>query len=220
MLNRFKGSLVPPMVLLAVTAAFLYATRPAKSSAVDFARIPSQFPGWRGQDVEADPTSVEILQPDGMLTRRYEDGRGRPAWLCIVYHENNKYGAHDVPVCYTSQGYAKKALARETVPVAGGNLTVNRLLAGKVGDTRVIYYWFAIGGRYFADAGEFRKAQMISGLVRNRSAGALVRLEIGVDGEDVAKADTRLKDLTRRVAADLPLAFGAHAATSQISSQD
>lgn len=213
MLNRLKGSALPPLLLLALTGIVFHASRPGKPEVVDFGRIPSAFPGWQGRDVEADAQSVEILQPDGILMRRYEDAGGRQAWLCVVYHQNNKYGAHDVPVCYTSQGYVKKALNLEEVPLGAGLLTVNRLLASKVSETRIVYYWFAIGGRYFADAGEFRRAQMISGLVRNRSHGALVRLETRVEGDDVAAADTRLRDLARRVAADLPRAFSRSGAT-------
>jgi len=86
---------------------------------------------------------------------------------------------------------------------------VNRLVAGKLYDTRLVYYWFATGEAYFADAGEFRRAQMISGLVRNRSHGALVRLETQVENDDVAGAEARLQELTGRVLESLPRAFSA-----------
>jgi EpsI family protein len=218
MLNRLKGTALPPLVLLALAGALLLSSHRTKIGGVDFGRIPDAFPGWQGHDSQVDDKTVEILQPDGLLMRRYQDVTGRVAWLCIVYHENNKYGAHDVPVCYTSQGYAKESLNRWEVPFGHGKLLVNRLLAGKVNDTRVVYYWFAIGGRYFVDSGEFRRAQMISGLLRNRSEGALVRLETSVEGGDVAAADARLEDLTRRVAGVLPRVFDASAgATPAIS---
>ena len=207
MLNRHKGSALLPIVMLVLASAAVYASRPARLHGVDLGRVSRSFPGWQGRDIAADPVSVEILQPDGILMRRYDDPAGHIAWLCIVFHQNNKYGAHDVPVCYTSQGYAKKSLGRAEIPLPDGRLAVNRLVAGKVNDTRVVYYWFAIGARYFADAGEFRRAQMVSGLIRNRSYGALVRLETRVDGQDLAGADRRLQNLAMRVAADLPRAF-------------
>jgi EpsI family protein len=209
MLKRLKGSAYLPVLLLALAAAVLYSSRPERLTGVDFGRIPESFPGWRGRDIAVDPVSVEILQPDAILMRRYEDAEGRPSWLCIVYHQNNKYGAHDVPVCYTSQGYAKKSLDREQIAAGPGGLTVNRLVAGKTHDTRVVYYWFVTGGEYFADAGEFRRAQMISGLIHNRSHGALVRLETQIQDADVAGAEARLRDLTARVVENLPRAFSA-----------
>ena len=209
MLRRLKGAAALPLFVLGATAAIIFASRPSHLAGVDFERVPYSFPGWWGRGVEVDPVAVEILQPDAIVMRRYDDAQGRACLLCIVYHQNNKYGAHDVPVCYTSVGYAKKALDRQTLPAGAAGLTVNRLVAGKPQDTRVVYYWFTTGERDFADAGLFRRAQMISGLVSNRSHGALIRIETQAEGGDLHGAEARLGDLTARIVESLPAAFAA-----------
>jgi EpsI family protein len=206
--KRLKGTVLPPVVILALAAVAAHLARPAEVRSLDLDLIPPVLAGWRGQDTPLDSISVEVLQPDVSLMRRYDGPGGAPAWLCVVYHQNNKYGAHDVPVCYISQGYSKRDLGRARIRRPDGTeFEVNRLVAGKPRDTRLVYYWFAIGDRFFAKAGEFRRAQMISGLLRNRSEGALVRIETPVIGGDIEGAEARLQDLGRRLLVHLPAAF-------------
>ena len=94
------------LVLLAGTGLYGALHPPANLAAGRgvLRKVPELLGEWNGADLSFEDAVVDELHPDDLLVRRYTRGADL-VWLCIVYHQNRRYGAHDPHVCYESQGY-------------------------------------------------------------------------------------------------------------------
>ena len=168
------------------------------------ASCPTRFGDWNGTELSFEEAVVEELKADDLLIRRYEKGK-EIAWLCVVYHRNRRYGAHDPRVCYESQGYIVEREAQARIRDGSpAGLAVNRFVADRTHDRRLVYYWWATRGLATADAGAFRRAMAVAGVLDQRSWGAFVRVEALVRNHDDALADSVASDFASRVAVVLP----------------
>lgn len=174
---------------------------------------PTQFGQWNGTELSFENAVVEDLKADDLLIRRYERG-SEVAWLCIVYHQNKRYGAHDPHVCYESQGYMVEQEGRVTLDDGTpGGFQVNRFVAVRSRDKRLVYYWYRTAGERTADAGAMRNRMALAGALDNRSWGAFVRVEELVRGNDLAGAKRALDDFALRVAREIPALFDSTSTT-------
>lgn len=201
--------------LLLATAGYV-ALHPPVNLAVGrgvLAAVPSRFGPWNGTELSFEDAVVEELKADDVLIRRYESA-GQVVWLCLVYHQNRRYGAHDPRLCYESQGYVVESEGRARVADgAGGGIEVNSFIASRRSEQRVVWYWWTTKGLSTADAEAFRRRMAVAGALENRSWGSFVRVEsIARDG-DIAAATRRVADFSARVAASLPGVFAATAET-------
>jgi EpsI family protein len=196
-------------LMLVATAAYVLLHPPenlALGRAV-LARCPASFGEWNGTDLSFENAVVEELDADDLLVRRYERGED-VAWLCVIYHRNKRYGAHDPQLCYESQGYVVERESRERVDDGTpGGLEVNRFIADRPRDRRLVYYWYRAGGLTTANVEAMRRQMALAGAIDNRSWGAFVRVETKVRERDDAAAAVRLADFAARVADGLPAVF-------------
>jgi EpsI family protein len=173
---------------------------------------PTRFGDWNGTDLSFEDAVVEELQADDLLVRRYQRGEDR-VWLCVIVHQHRRYGAHDPRLCYESQGYILERAGTARVDDGRpGGLTVNRFVADRSRDRRVVYYWWTTDGLATADVGAFRRKMALSGALDNRSWGAFVRVEALARGPGDAAAEAMAADFSARVARELPRLF-AHSDT-------
>lgn len=201
------------MIRFAIAAALLGATaaygwlHPPVDLAVGRGALracPVTFGPWNGAELSFGDAVEEELAADDILIRRYERGADR-AWLCVVYHQNRRYGAHDPRLCYESQGYVIEDAGRARIDDgSAGGLEAMRFMADRSHDRRLVYYWWTTEGLATADADAFRRRLAVAGALDNRSWGAFVRVEALVRGDDDAQAARALDDFAARVAADLP----------------
>ena len=195
--------------LLAATAAYVW-LHPPENLALGrgaLTAVPTEFGPWNGTELSFEDAVVEELQSDDLLIRRYERG-DRPVWLCIVYHQHRRYGAHDPQLCYESQGYLIEQKSQAQVDDGHvGGLTVNRFVADRPRHQRLVYYWWATRGVATADREEMRRRMMLSGTLDNRSWGAFVRVETAIETGHESGAEQRLQDFASRVARALPAVF-------------
>jgi EpsI family protein len=193
--------------LLALTAAYVL-SHPPVNLAIGrgvLARVPGSFGEWNGTELSFEDAVVEDLQSDDLLIRRYARGDDR-VWLCIVFHQNRRYGAHDARICYESQGYSvgpERPVRLEDGSPQG--LTVNRFIADHPSRRRLVYYWWSTRGLSTADAQAFRGRMAVLGALDNRSWGAFVRIETPYREGDEANAEADLREFGNRVARGLPL---------------
>lgn len=169
--------------------------------------VPASFGEWSGREMSFEDAVVEELRADDLLIRRYER-EGAVVWLCVIYHQNKRYGAHDPQLCYESQGYVVGPETRTRIRDGSpGGLEVNTFIAERPHQKRVVDYWWRTGSVSTADAGEFRRRMALSGALENRSWGAFVRVETVVQNGDVAGAARTVAEFSGEVAKALPLAF-------------
>ncbi len=200
-MTRFGGVLI----LLLATAAYVQLHPPENLAAGHgvLRGCPQRFGDWNGTELSFEDAVVEELKADDLLIRRYERGP-EVAWLCVVYHQNRRYGAHDPQLCYESQGYVvERPTHRRIRDGSPAGLEVNRFIAERPHDRRLVYYWWSTAGLSTADIGAFRSRLAIAGALENRSWGAFVRVETLVRNQDEASAAVRLDDFAGRVATDL-----------------
>lgn len=197
------------VLLLSLTAASVLLTPPVDLAAGRgiLRAVPRQFGDWRGTDSEFEDAVVDELRADDLLIRRYLNG-DRSVWLCLVYHQNRRYGAHDPQLCYTSQGYDIEHPGHERVDDGTpGGIPVNTFLAASDHENRLVWYWWTTRGLSTADADAFRSRMAVLGVLDNRSWGAFVRVESVLREDGLEGATARVREFSARVARDLPGVF-------------
>ena len=197
------------LVLLLATAIYGWLHPPANLAAGKgvLQRVPAVLGRWNGTDLSFEDAVVEELRADDILVRRYARADD-VVWLCIVYHQNRRYGAHDPHLCYESQGYHVEdehdAAIRDGTP---GGIPARWFVAQRARGPRLVAYWWATTGLRTTDAGEFRRRMAVRGALDNRSWGAFVRVETLIENGDTEGARARLEDFGARVGAALPAVF-------------
>jgi EpsI family protein len=199
------------VTLLAATALYVIAHPPVNLAAGHgvLRACPERFGEWNGTDLSFEDAVVDELKADDLLIRRYVRGRDR-VWLCIVYHQNRRYGAHDPQLCYESQGYLVERPQRHHLDDGTpAGLDVNRFVAERPHDRRLVYYWWTTRDLSTADRDAFRNRMMMSGMMDNRSWGAFVRVEALIRDDPPAATAAALDDFGVRVARALPSLFAS-----------
>lgn len=196
-------------VMLALTAAAVVLTPPLDLAAGHgvLRGVPHEFGPWQGTDSAFERAVVDELRADDLLIRRYRDGE-RSVWLCLVYHQNRRYGSHDPLLCYTSQGYSVVHPGREVVDDGSADgLVVNRCLAERDDEQRVVWYWWTTDGLSTPEVDRMRSRMALLGALENRSWGTFVRVESVVRDGDVDAATARVREFAGHVARALPAIF-------------
>lgn len=195
--------------LLVATAIYVIAHPPENLAAGHgvLRACPERFGEWNGADLSFEDAVVDELKADDLLIRRYARGDER-VWLCIVYHQNRRYGAHDPQLCYESQGYVVSHPEHHHLDDGTpGGMEVNRFVAERPHDRRLVYYWWTTRDLNTTDRDAFRNRMMVSGALDNRSWGAFVRVEALMRDADGASTADMLDDFGSRVARALPPLF-------------
>ena len=168
------------------------------------AACPTTIGEWSGAEHSFEDAVIEDLDADDILIRRYARGP-EIVWLCVVYHQNKRYGAHDPRLCYEAQGYRLEAPRRTVFHDSTGTAReAIRFVAERAQRRRIVYYWWVTKGYSSADVGEFRGRMAMWGALENRSWGAFVRVEALVRDGDEAAAERAARDFAARVGGTLP----------------
>lgn len=201
------------LLLLGGTAAYVGLHPPENLAAGRgvLASVPVTFGAWNGTELSFEDAVVEELEADDILIRRYTRGGDR-VWLCIVYHQNRRYGAHNPRVCYESQGWLvdPETVARVDDGTPRG-LAVNRFLVDRPRQQRLVYYWWSTKDLTTRDRNAFRGRMALLGALDNRSWGAFVRVETPIGKKGRAAAEERLQSFAADVARGLPPVFAVDA---------
>jgi EpsI family protein len=197
------------LAMLGATAAYVV-TRPSPDLAVGghiLGALPTRLGAWDGTELSFDDATMEYLDADDLIVRRYERGE-EVVWLTIIYHRSKRYGAHDPILCYQSEGYAVLDHApRDLDEGSSGSRAVNRFRAVRPRGERLVYYWWTTAGMTTADVGEFRRRLAFSGVLEGGSWGAFVRVETPVVGGGWPAAEARLAEFSVEVDRILPGVF-------------
>ncbi len=102
-----RARIVVVVLLLAGAAAYVHLNPPERITleAGTLNAFPSALDGWRSVDLAFTEVVYEELEADDTLARRYTNEENESVWFVIVFHQNDRYGAHDPLVCYQSQGW-------------------------------------------------------------------------------------------------------------------
>ncbi|MBD3367976.1 MAG: EpsI family protein [Candidatus Eisenbacteria bacterium] len=153
------------------------------------AELPTEFGEWRSVELRFEEVVYEELDADDTLARRYSGPDGRSIWFVIVFHQNERYGAHDPLVCYRSQGWSIEQSGVLRLGDGPDAFDANWIRAQAPGhDRAAIYWWYTAGDLATADRDEFMSRMATSGIRSNVTFGAFVRVSTTVSGGDVDEA--------------------------------
>lgn len=168
--------------------------------AVHARTMPMVIGDWAGEEMALDKRTIEILETDDVLLRSYVRAQEKPIWLCIVFSENNRKIAHPPEVCYAGAGWHTE-LKEVITPFPGeaglGELCVVKLLIANANERQVVLYWYKTGKKHTASYYGQQLNMMRDQLTKRKSSGALIRVSVFVEGNDVEGAFTKLRVFTR-----------------------
>ncbi len=198
-------------ILLALTAAYVYLNPPPDMEVGEgrLASFPMVLDGWSGMDLSFDEVVVEELNADDMLTRRYTRGADE-VWFVVIFHQNERYGAHEPLVCYRSQGWTVTDQGTRTLRREGGEFDANWVTVESKGQTRLaLYWWYTAGDLATGDRDKFMARMATSGIVSNVTFGAFVRISTVVRNGDLAGAMDTVTGFAEQALVYLPALFEA-----------
>jgi EpsI family protein len=179
------------LVLLAGTALYVRLNPPRRLALgpETLSAFPMQLGGWSGEELDLPDVVVEELEADDTLARRYVSDDGESVWFVIIFHQNERYGAHEPVVCYRAQGW--DVTGQGAVPVAGEDTSfeANWLVAESEGQKRVaVYWWYTAGDLATADRDKFMARMAASGIRSNVTFGAFIRVSAVVGSGGLEEA--------------------------------
>jgi EpsI family protein len=183
--------------LLAAAALYVWLRPPARIvlGSDSLASFPARMGGWVSEDLEFDDVVYRELEADATLVRRYSRDDGAVVWLVVIFHQNDRYGAHDPVVCYTAHGWKVVEEGTLTLARRGGDVEAVwiRLSAGAE-ERLALYWWYTAGDLATGDRDEFMARMASSGIRSNTTYGAFIRVATVVAGGDLAAAQARVRE--------------------------
>jgi EpsI family protein len=196
-------------ILVAATAAYVYLNPPGEMSVAPgtLSGFPMELDGWTGEERSFDEVVVEELGADDMLTRRYVRGRDS-VWFVVIFHQNERYGAHDPLVCYRSQGWEVVQEGVTPLERTSGAFDANWVLIRSKNQTRLaLYWWYTAGDLATGDRDQFFARMARSGIMSNVTYGAFIRISTVVVDGDTEAARAKVVEFAEAALRDLPSLF-------------
>ncbi|MCD4690352.1 EpsI family protein, partial [bacterium] len=189
--SRGRVGLVIVVALLAATAVYVQFA-PERGMALKdggLAHFPTEIGEWRSSDLKFADVVYDELDADDTLVREYLRDDGELVWFVIIYHENERYGAHDPMVCYHAQGWEVGRTGLPTLAREDRSFDANWALVRANGRERLAaYWWYAAGDLATADRDKFLARMASAGIRENVTFGAFIRVSCPVDDGDVESA--------------------------------
>lgn len=167
--------------------------------------FPVELPNVRFvRDVKMDEKVVTTLDPSSLIFREYETKSGRKIWLCIVYHENERWGAHDPQVCYKSQGWdiidygGSKETTQYHIDETGVDINQFYVKKGDIEEV-VFYWWFGSKKRQMTSRFEQMMWLAINGLLYGYNDSGFIRISTIVDKKNEKQSIEETIDFARYI---------------------
>ena len=216
--SKIKYLIIIGFLSLASLYAFFVYKPKTSAEMAKTAEILKTFPKKVGEwvateEIQIDQANIAALEPSSLVFRKYENKNRDALWLCIVYHQNDRWGAHDPQVCYRSQGwnlydYGGKY---ETTSIYLGGLDhkINRFYVEKQGvKEMVLYWWFGSREKQMASRFDQMLNMVYTGIFHGYIESGFVRvsLPLGVEKEekDIANAIDFAKEVSKAIRKYLP----------------
>lgn len=156
--------------------------------------IPYTFAGWTGHERPLAPEVLQAAKVSYYVNRIYVDPSSAAIQLYVGYYASQKTGdtIHSPKNCLPGAGWDPIQSGYKAILISSGRqIVVNEYVIQRNQDKQLVFYWYQGRGRIIANeyAGKFW--MMADAIFRNRTDGALIRLNTVMnDGE--ANARSRL----------------------------
>lgn len=153
------------------------------------------FRGWKATDSELTTSERDLLQPDAVLIRRFDSGKGSAAELAVVVG-HRKQSIHTPGFCMTGGGWELASQRQCRLDLPDGPVTATRSVMIRDGSQLVATYFFTDGRFSTPNLVRFQGAQLLKRLQAEVPLGALVRILVPA-GSNVAAAEKLSDEFAR-----------------------
>lgn len=197
-------------VLLLATALYVHLNPPRRLELGpdSLKAFPLVLDDWRGEELSFSDVVTQELDADDTLARSYTDSRGTRLWFVIIFHQNERYGAHEPVVCYRAQGWGVVDQGLVALRREEGEFDANWILVEAGGVSRVaVYWWYTAGDLATADRDQFMSQMARSGVTSNVTFGAFVRASVTVGEGGFEAALATAKEFAEAAVPHIPPLF-------------
>jgi EpsI family protein len=163
--------------------------------------LPYTLGTWRGEERPIQERIVQAVGVSDYTNRTYFNRADRSVQLYIGYYTSQRTGdtIHSPKNCLPGAGWDPIHSGYATISLPSGRrIVVNEYVIQQDLDKQLVFYWYQGRGRVMASEYSGKFWMMADAISRNRTDGALVRLNTPMsDGE--AKARDRLVMLTELI---------------------
>jgi EpsI family protein len=152
---------------------------------------------WKGTDLKLEADVVEMLNPDQIVFRRYQNPTGGSVDLYGAFYGAQGAGRtmHSPLNCYPGTGW--EIVGKSTVHLNGpgddkNGFEVRKLILRKGLTKRLLYYWYYAGGKTASNQYMNKALTLYGALMHGRTDGGLVTVstiqdDAGLNQENLEK---------------------------------
>ena len=190
-----KNWMVAGLIFLVVgVIAFHYYEMQRKEKDLrDIRQIPKEIGEWKASDIPVSDHDYDILETRNLVLRKYQNKKGEPVDLFLIYSETNRRVCHPPVVCLIGSGVTVTKTTKETVSVAGRTFAVNRLTAGAGKEEQLVLYWYLLGKDFTDDYFAQQTRWVMKQAMGKGVGGAMIRVMTPIAGNE-EKALERAKE--------------------------
>jgi EpsI family protein len=145
------------------------------------------------ENVPIDQDVMDILKPDDLLSREYQNTRtGDMVNLFVAYFKTQRTGKtpHSPKNCLPGSGWTPSQSGMMQIPIPGRAtpIQVNRYVVSRGQNQSLVLYWYEAHNRVIASEYKAKIYTVLDSIRYNRSDTSLVRVVVGVNNGDVQGA--------------------------------
>lgn len=204
--NSYLISLVSVVFLGGSSIVFAFSNTVVIPERKLFSEFPMRVDGRNVSLYSFEQEIIDILKPDDYFVGNYLSSQERPIGLYMVYYSQQKDGSalHSPKVCIPGGGWIVEDTSEISFPVQDSTLEVNRVVIRRGEQKQLVYYWIDQMGVSYTNEYLARASLIKSAVTTNRSDGALVRVNVVVEGDKLSDADDMLQSFVQAASLHLP----------------
>jgi EpsI family protein len=166
---------------------------------IDKEALAPEIKGWSFvNDIEVDYKIYSALDPNTLIFRNYANNHNQLVNLVVVYHQNDRWGAHDPTVCYRSQGWQIVEKPHD-IRISNGKLdvAVKRFVVTKGQVSSLVYYcWFSSKKKLTPSRNLQMLDMVLNGLIHGYTESGFLRFSTTLDTLNQSATIRYLNDFT------------------------
>ena len=179
MKNRLPFIITIILLSLALFAREWIEVRQNSTPKMELIPFEQKLGDWKGTDLKLDADVVEMLNPDQIVFRRYQNPSGSSIDLYGAFYGAQGAGRtmHSPLNCYPGTGWEIVGKSKVRLHGPGDDkkgLEVRKLILRKGLAGRLLYYWYYAGGKTASNQYINKALTLYGALVNGRTDGGLV----------------------------------------------
>lgn len=158
---------------------------------------------WSGVDIPMDSSALDLISPDGMVFRLYQNQTQMSVTLYVGFYLNMDKSdlAHSPLVCYTGQGWNYHDNGSYPVKLGEPHKTidVSSIVIEKENQRQLVWYWFQSSNYSSATLFNMRVRLFIDKLMGRDTKNVFVRISVPIGPDAVKSSDKILHRFVKQI---------------------